>query len=113
MLHQAVVGSHTTLIVRAVEIRPRVASLYRKGVKALGRLLFIGGTVVTADGSFRADVLVEDEKIVAVGTDLPANGAETVGVRAGQPSVQGRRALWREGLRTLRRAELQGGKRGG
>jgi dihydropyrimidinase len=60
----------------------------------------MGGTVVTADGSFRADVLVEDEKIVAVGTDLPDDftkipnglpGAEeramtlwTLGVREGQ-----------------------------
>ena len=44
----------------------------------MSRLLFIGGAVVTAEGSFRADVLVEDEKIVAVGTDVPANGAETV-----------------------------------
>src|SRR5918911_1006023 len=44
----------------------------------MSRLLFTGGTVVTADGSFRADVLVEDEKIVAVGTDLPVNDAETV-----------------------------------
>lgn len=42
------------------------------------RLLFTGGTVVTAEGSYRADLLVEDEKIVAVGTDLDANGAETV-----------------------------------
>jgi dihydropyrimidinase len=44
----------------------------------LSRLLFTGGTVVTAEGSFRADVLVEDERVVAVGTDLPANGAETI-----------------------------------
>jgi dihydropyrimidinase len=44
----------------------------------MGRLLFTGGTVVSADGSFKADVLVEDEKIVAVGTDLSADGAETV-----------------------------------
>lgn len=42
------------------------------------RLLFTGGTVVTAEGSYRADVLVEDEKISAVGTNLDANGAETV-----------------------------------
>lgn len=42
------------------------------------RLLFTGGTVVAADGSYRADVLVEDEKVVAVGLDLPAEGAETV-----------------------------------
>jgi dihydropyrimidinase len=37
----------------------------------MSRLLFTGGTVVTAEGSFQADVLVEDEKIVAVGTDVP------------------------------------------
>ncbi|MDQ4082923.1 MAG: amidohydrolase family protein, partial [Actinomycetota bacterium] len=44
----------------------------------MGRLLFTGGTVITADGSFGADVLVEGEKIVAVGTDLSADGAEAV-----------------------------------
>jgi len=44
----------------------------------MGRLLFTGGTVVTAEGSYRADVLVEDERIVAVGTDLSGDGAETV-----------------------------------
>ena len=41
-------------------------------------MLFTRGTVVTADGSFGADVLVEGEKIVAVGTDLSADGAEVV-----------------------------------
>src|SRR5215210_6353085 len=44
----------------------------------MGRLLFTGGTVVTADGSFAADVLAEDEKILAVGTDLSGDGAEVV-----------------------------------
>jgi dihydropyrimidinase len=44
----------------------------------LSKLLFTGGTVVTASGSYRADVLVEDEKVVAVGTELDANGAEEV-----------------------------------
>ena len=44
----------------------------------MGKMLFTGGTVVTADGSFTADVLVEDEKIVAIGMDLSADGAETV-----------------------------------
>src|ERR687893_3278897 len=44
----------------------------------MGGLLFTGGTIVAADGSFEADVLVEDEKIVAVGTDIAANGTETV-----------------------------------
>jgi dihydropyrimidinase len=47
----------------------------------MGRLLFTGGTVVTAEGSYRADVLVEDEKVVAVGTDLPADGAEEIDAR--------------------------------
>ncbi len=44
----------------------------------MGGLLFTGGTVVTAEGSYRADVLVEDEKIVAVGTDLSRDRAEIV-----------------------------------
>src|SRR5215211_1358559 len=41
-------------------------------------LLFSGGTVVSAEGSYRTDVLVEDEKIVAVGANLDMDGAETV-----------------------------------
>ena len=44
----------------------------------MGKLLFTGGTVITTEGSFGADVLVEGEKIVAVGTDLSADGAEAV-----------------------------------
>ena len=44
----------------------------------MGRLLFAGGTVVTAEGSYGADVLVEDEKVAAVGTNLDTNGAEIV-----------------------------------
>jgi dihydropyrimidinase len=44
----------------------------------MAKLLFTGGTVVAAEGSYRADVLVEDEKVVAVGTHLDANDAETV-----------------------------------
>ncbi len=46
----------------------------------MGRLLFTGGTVVTAEGSYQADVLIKDEKIVAVGKDLSGDGAETVDV---------------------------------
>ncbi|WP_119070294.1 dihydropyrimidinase [Rubrobacter indicoceani] len=46
----------------------------------MGRTIFAGGTVVTAEGSFDADVLVEDEKIVAVGTDLSYEVAETIDV---------------------------------
>ncbi len=44
----------------------------------MGVLLFTGGTVVTADGSFGADVLVEDEKIVAVGAEISGEGVETI-----------------------------------
>ncbi len=48
----------------------------------MGRLLFTGGTVITAEGSYQADVLVEDEKIIAVGAALSSDGAETVNASA-------------------------------
>src|SRR3546814_222282 len=42
-------------------------------------ILIRGGTVVTADHSFRADVLTQDDKIVAIGESLEAPaGAETI-----------------------------------
>ena len=42
-------------------------------------ILIRGGTVVNADRSFRADVLLDGDKIAAVGTNLEApGGAETV-----------------------------------
>ncbi len=44
------------------------------------KLLFRGGTLVTASEMFEADVLVADEKIVAVGRDLVAADAEVVDV---------------------------------
>ena len=44
----------------------------------MSKLLFTGGTVVTAEGSYPADVLVEEGKVSAVGTNLDANGIETV-----------------------------------
>ena len=47
---------------------PLASSCAQKGARVLSKLLFTGGTVVTASGSYEADVLVEDEKIVAVGT---------------------------------------------
>ncbi len=37
-----------------------------------------GGTVVTAEGEARADVLIDGETIAAVGTDLDATGAEVL-----------------------------------
>jgi dihydropyrimidinase len=43
-------------------------------------LVLAGGTVVTAEGSFRADVAVSGETIEAVGIDLPRDGAEVVDV---------------------------------
>jgi dihydropyrimidinase len=46
--------------------------------RSMGELLFSGGTVVTAEGSYRADVLVEDEKVVAVAAQLDADSAEVV-----------------------------------
>ena len=42
--------------------------------------ILAGGTVVTAEGSFRADVAVSGETIAAVGVDLPRDGAEVVDV---------------------------------
>jgi dihydropyrimidinase len=42
--------------------------------------VFAGGTVVTAEGSFRADVAVTGETIDAVGVDLPRDGAEVIDV---------------------------------
>src|SRR3712207_1077963 len=44
----------------------------------MSELLFTGGTVVTAEGSYRADVLVEDGSISAVGASIDADGLETV-----------------------------------
>jgi dihydropyrimidinase len=38
------------------------------------RTLIINGTVVTADASYRADVLIDDERIDAIGVDLAASG---------------------------------------
>ena len=46
----------------------------------MSELLFTGGTVVTAEGSYRADVLVEDGKISAVGASIADDGIETVDV---------------------------------
>jgi dihydropyrimidinase len=42
------------------------------------KTLIKNGTVVTASDTYKADVLIEDEKIVLVGIDLPADGAEVI-----------------------------------
>ncbi|MBA2512333.1 MAG: dihydropyrimidinase [Rubrobacteraceae bacterium] len=44
----------------------------------MNELLFTGGTIVTAEGSYRADVLVEGGRISAVGASIGADGLETV-----------------------------------
>ena len=44
----------------------------------MGRLLIRGGTVVTAEASIKADVLIEGEHVRAVGPALTAEGAETI-----------------------------------
>lgn len=40
--------------------------------------IIVNGTVVNADGQYRADVLIEDEKIIAIGTDLPKVGITVI-----------------------------------
>jgi len=44
----------------------------------MSRKLIRGGTVVTAEGESRADVLIDGETIAAIGPDLDATGAEVV-----------------------------------
>ena len=41
----------------------------------MSNILIRGGTVVNADQAFKADVLTQDGKIVAVGADLQAPDA--------------------------------------
>lgn len=43
-------------------------------------LVLAGGTLVNAEGSYRADVAVTGEVITAIGVDLPRDGAEVVDV---------------------------------
>ncbi len=46
----------------------------------MSRTILAGGTVVTAESSFRADIAIDGEKIAAVGVDLPHDGADVVDV---------------------------------
>jgi dihydropyrimidinase len=46
----------------------------------MSELVLAGGTVVTAEGSYRADVGITGERIDAVGLDLPRDGADVVDV---------------------------------
>ena len=40
--------------------------------------LFCGGTIVTEEGSIQADLLVDEGKVLALGKDLPLEGAERI-----------------------------------
>ena len=42
------------------------------------KTLIAGGTIVTATDNYKADVLVEDEKIAVIGKGLKAGGAKTI-----------------------------------
>src|SRR5450759_1001578 len=42
------------------------------------KTIITGGTVVNSEGEYQADVLVDGGRIVAVGLDLPRDGAEVV-----------------------------------
>ncbi|MGC4377532.1 dihydropyrimidinase [Fictibacillus sp. Mic-4] len=42
------------------------------------RKIIKNGTIVTATDTFKAEILIENEKIKAVGTDLPSEGAEVI-----------------------------------
>ncbi|MBM4434954.1 MAG: dihydropyrimidinase [Chloroflexi bacterium] len=44
----------------------------------MGSVLIEGGTVVTATDTYRADVLIDGEKVAAVGKDLKAAGAKRI-----------------------------------
>jgi len=44
----------------------------------MSRLLIKSGTLITASETFTADLLIEEEKITAIGHTLDAPGAEIV-----------------------------------
>jgi dihydropyrimidinase len=46
----------------------------------MSRMVLAGGTVVTAEATFRGDVAVAGGRIAAVGADLPRDGAEVLDV---------------------------------
>ncbi|MDO4960655.1 MAG: dihydropyrimidinase [Eubacteriales bacterium] len=53
------------------------------------KTLIKGGTVITTENEFVADVLIEDEKIAAVGKDLSADGVDKVIDAAGKYVMPG------------------------
>jgi len=44
----------------------------------VGKTLITNGTIVTAADTYKADVLVEDEKVAMIGKDLKAAGAKRI-----------------------------------
>src|SRR5687767_13971531 len=71
------------------------ALVWDEGIQIVGRIggshmktAIVGGTVVTAADTYRADVLIEDEKIVAIGQDL-AGSADTVVDASGRLVIPG------------------------
>ena len=42
------------------------------------KTLIKNGTVVTASDTYKADVLIEDEKVAMIGSNLPAGDAEVI-----------------------------------
>jgi dihydropyrimidinase len=55
----------------------------------MSSVLIRGGTVVNADQAFRADVLTQDGKVVAVGADVQAPAGATVVDAGGQYVMPG------------------------
>src|SRR5258708_967930 len=52
---------------------------FRASIAApVGKMLITGGTIVTAADTYKADVLIEGEKVVAIGADLKAGGAKRI-----------------------------------
>src|SRR5258708_29479649 len=52
---------------------------FRASIAApVGKTLITGGTIVTAADTYKADVLIDGEKVVAIGTDLKVGGAKRI-----------------------------------
>ncbi|MGZ4107987.1 MAG: dihydropyrimidinase, partial [Tumebacillaceae bacterium] len=47
----------------------------------MGKKLIRGGTVVTASDTYQADILIEGEKVVAIGQSLDENGVDLINAR--------------------------------
>src|SRR5438552_16553772 len=56
----------------------RLASARQRGECDVGKTLITNGTIVTAADTYKADVLVVDEKVAMIGKDLKAAGAKRI-----------------------------------